>query len=356
MLTISGFAQAKPGNSPAPASQSKDPLMALPESDGVISVDVRRLLNEILPRVLADDQPKLAQVNARIDEIKTRTGIDVRTFENLAVGLRFVTAPPNSIKVEAVALARGQFNAAAVLSAGLLGAGSKYKYQQQKYGGKTIYVFNSDELFGNVELPAVAIDEETKKAGGKAAEVADTLLQKLLNFKGEIAIVALDSNTLAIGQPARVRSAIDAITSRVKVNAELIQLATQNPKAVVGFGANVPANASRFIGLDNDQITENLDSIRQVYGSVASTSSGFEMQSFCRTGTVDQAEKVYNMLVGFKDFGALLASNLSGDKRKLADSALENLQISKQGKDVQIRLALASADVAVLVRVFDKKN
>lgn len=357
VLAITGFTQTKSEPASKTTQTSSDPLLSLPPSDGVVTVDVQRLLNEMLPRVLADDPSKLAQVNENIDKIKTRTGIDVRMFERIAVGMRFVNgAKADNLKVETVALARGGFNAQAMLTAGLLAKGSKYKYTQQKYGGKTIYIFSSEDLFGKGEVPQVTVGEEAKKAGGKAAEIADSLLQRILNFKGEVALVAIDTNTLAIGQPARVRAAIDAGAGRGRIDAAFAGLATRSPNAVMGFGLNVPSNSSRYFGFDNDQIATNIDAIRQVYGFVGSTSTGFEMQNFARTSTAAQALQVYNMLEGFKDLGGFFAASLSGDKAKLAQNALENLKITKEGQEVMIKLELAQSDVAMLVRVFDKRN
>lgn len=350
---VSSVAQTgKAANAKTPKTTG-ELLSSLPASDGVISIDMQRLLNEFLPRVLADDQAKLAEVNARLDLIKTRTGIDVRAFERVAVGMRFINPAPDKINVESVALARGRFNAPAMLAAGLLAAKDKYKYQEQKYGGKTIYVFNSDELFGKDELPQVSVDEETKKKAGKAAKVFEDLLQKVMNFKaGEVGVVALDGNTLAIGQPANVRAAIDASAGRGRVSAALTQLATRAPNAVLGFGVNAPAKVSRYFGFDDDQIAKNLDAIRQLYGSVGATTGGFELQTFARTENAGQAQDVLNMLIGFRDLGGFFASNLSGDKGKLAKTALENVKLTKEGTEVQIRLELAQSDVAMLVRVF----
>ncbi|MBV9210337.1 MAG: hypothetical protein JOZ52_06890 [Acidobacteria bacterium] len=361
LLSAAAFAQAKKKTTPAASKTTvkttNDPLAVLPESDGVVSIDAQRLLNDMLPSVFADNPTKLAEINARIDQTKTRTGIDVRAFERVAVGMRFVNTAPDKLAVESVALARGKFNAQEMINAALLATKDKYKYTEQKYGGKTLYVFNADELFGKGELPQATIDAETRKSGGKAAQVADDLLQKIMNFKGEVAVTALDANTLAIGQPARVRAAIDAGKGRGRVAESLTQLATRTPDAVVGFGANSPANVSKYFGLDaTDDIAKTIDTIRQVYGSVTSAGGGFEMQAFARTDNQAQAQEVYNTLAGFKDLGGFFVANLSGDKGKLAKSALDNLKITKEANEVQLRLALAQADVAMLVRVLDKKN
>lgn len=358
LLPATSFAQAKRKTAAAKTTvTTNDPVAVLPDSDGVVSIDAQRLLNDMLPHVLADNPAKLAEINARIDQARTRTGIDVRAFERVAVGMRFVNTTPDKLAVESVALARGKFNAQEMINAGLLATKDKYKYTEQTYGGKTLYVFNADELFGKAQRPEVTIDAETKKTGGKAAQVADDLLQKIMNFKGEVALTALDANTLAIGQPARVRAAIDASAGRGRVAAALVQLATRTPDAVVGFGVNAPANVSKYFGLDaTDDIAKTLDTIRQLYGSVTSAGGGFALQAFARTDNAAQAQEVYNTLTGFKDLGGFFASNLSGDKGKLAKNALENLKITKTANEVQLNLALAQADVAMLVRVFDKRN
>lgn len=354
MLPAVSFAQTKKNTEAkaAPAAAANDPLTALPQADGVVSIDTQRLLNEFLPRVLASDQTRLAQVNARIDQIKTRTGMDIRSFERVAIGMRFLNPTPDTIKVESVALARGSFNAPVMLAAGLVTTKGKYKYREEKHGGKTIYIFNGEDLYGKEDLPQAQIDEEAKKSS-KAAKVADDILQRALNFKaGEVGIVALDAKTLAIGQPTMVRAAIDAGAKRAQTNAALIQLATRNPNAVLGFGLNVPANISKYIQLDMDEIAQNLNSVRQLYGSLGETAGTFGLQTNARTETAAQAQEVHNMLVGVRDLGGFFVSSLSGEKGKLAQTALDNLKITKEGNEVQIKLELAQADVAMLMRIF----
>ena len=66
-------AQRKPANGSAAAA---DVLSYLPASDGIALIDVRRLMNETMPRILAGDPAKLAQANAEIEKFKMRTGID----------------------------------------------------------------------------------------------------------------------------------------------------------------------------------------------------------------------------------------------------------------------------------------
>jgi hypothetical protein len=82
----SGSTQRKPATSPA---QPAGALSYLPVSDGIALIDVRRLMNETMPRILAGDPAKLAQANADIDKFKTRTGIDPRAFDRVVLGMRY---------------------------------------------------------------------------------------------------------------------------------------------------------------------------------------------------------------------------------------------------------------------------
>src|SRR5437762_523698 len=73
---------SRPGaRASAPTAPAVDVLGFLPQSDALTFVDVRRLLNETLPRIFGGDAAKLAQVNADVDKLKLRTGIDARSFD-----------------------------------------------------------------------------------------------------------------------------------------------------------------------------------------------------------------------------------------------------------------------------------
>ncbi|HYE64547.1 MAG TPA: hypothetical protein VD966_03130, partial [Pyrinomonadaceae bacterium] len=306
----------------ASASGAQATLASLPASDAVIFVDVRRLLNDALPRVFAGDPAKLAKVNAEVDQFKTRYGIDPRSFDRVAVGARFNNPSANVITTDLVAVAHGTFNAGAIVAAGRLA--SKGKYREEKYAGKTIYIFS--------------VNDQVKMLG-------------LLNMRvRDLAVSALDANTLAVGELATVRAAIDARSGRGRVSPELVSLATRTPDAIVGFGANMPPNVTQNINLDNEEISKNIASIRQVYGAVGTTTNGFDALAVALTERPEQAQSLSDTLAALKQFGSVLAAQLPGDKGKLAQNALENLRVTTQGNELQIRLELAQTDLAMLVR------
>jgi hypothetical protein len=310
-------AQARRGADSAPLKPNL--LSSLPTSDAVVLVDLQSILKDAMPRIL--DQAKLAQANAEIEKFKTRTGIDPRSFDTIALGMRFNSLPSGMAKVNTVALAHGSFNAGALVAAGRLAANGKYA--EEKYNGSTIYVFD--------------LSEQVRMFG-------------VLNMRvSRLGVSALDANTLAIGDPAVVRAAIDANHGGGRVNSELVQLATRSPHALIGFGANLPQFLTQGINVPNDEIARNLASVRQVYGSVGATEGGFDSLLIARTENADQARGLSDTINALKQFAPLISGRLNGAKGRLAQNALESIKVTAQGNELQLRLALAQTDLNTLM-------
>jgi hypothetical protein len=102
---------------------------------------------------MANSPAKLAELNANIDNFKTRTGLDPRTFEQIALGVRYTYPTEGITKLITAGLAKGTFNAGAMVAAGRLASNGKYR--EEKYQGKSVYIFTLDEsikLFGVIDL------------------------------------------------------------------------------------------------------------------------------------------------------------------------------------------------------------
>jgi hypothetical protein len=298
-------------------------LPTLPASDVAMFVDVQKILNDALPRALSGDKARMDKINAEIDTFKTRYGIDARQFERVAVGLRFVNRETVTT-TDTVALAQGRFNAGAMIAAARLAM--KGKYQEQKHGKQTIYTFT--------------INDRVKWLG-------------LLNMRvSDVAVAALDSNTLAIGDPELVRAAIDAHDGRGRISPELVQMATRNPNAILGFSANVPPFVGAHLDVGNEEISKSIASIHQAYGSIGTTAAGYDMLMIARTAKPEQAQNLNDSFAALKQFSSFIIAQLPADKGKLAQSVIDNMKVTTAGTDLQIRLELAQTDIARLVSVF----
>src|SRR6185436_4777953 len=135
LLQINTVAQTRARNT----TPSAGLMNSLPKSDAVAQVKMKRLFDEAMPRILANNPAKLSQVNASVENFKTRTGLDPRMFDEVAVGVSFTFPGEGQAKAHTVALAKGAYNSDAMITAG--GLAAQGKYRQEKYKDKTIYIF-----------------------------------------------------------------------------------------------------------------------------------------------------------------------------------------------------------------------
>ena len=313
-LLVEASAQTRSRNT-KPAAPN---LMAsLPQSDAVAQVKLKQLLNEAMPRILANSPARLAEVNASIDNFKTRTGLDPRMFQQVALGMRFSYPAEGVTKVQTVALANGSFNSAAMVAAGRVASNGKYR--EEKYHDKTIYVFTLEE---NIKLLGI------------------------YDFKiSELAVTPIDNNTLALGDPAGVRGVVDVARSRKPLNAELIALANRDPNALIGFGSNMTEQLVENLDLGNAPIGAELKTLRQVYGSVGTTERDLQLFLGARAVNANAARSLGNSLEGLKIFASLLVGRWSGARGVLAKSALANLQIVSDADELILRTSVAQDEI-----------
>ena len=305
----------------ANAMAAADALSYLPASDAIALIDVRRLLNQTLPRILVQDPAKLAQANAEVEKFKARTGIDPRSFDRVVLGTRYTYPSPNVTKLETVAIAHGTFDAKALVAAGRIAANGKYR--EEKYQGATIIV--------------ISINDQMKLFGFWNMKVS------------ELAVCGLDSNTLAIGDLGTVRAAIDA-GKKGRASADLITLATRDPNAVIGFGANVPSALLANLNVGNDTVAKDAKSIRQIYGSLGSIENDLSLLLVARTETTDAAKNLGDTVEGLKQLGGILVTRMQQPRKALAQNALDNLKITTRGNEVEIRTRVDAASLASVIK------
>lgn len=293
----------------------------LPASDAIAIVDVKRMLNETMPSILGSDQAKLAQANAEIDKFKTKTGLDLRQFNRVAVGMRYAYPNATTTRLETVAIAHGTFDARAVSASARAAANGKSREEQ--YRGLTITIIN--------------VNDQIKLLG---------LWNMTIN---ELAICPLDPNSLALGTLENVKAAIDAGKTG-RAPAALMSLATKDPGAVIGFGANVTPELLATLEIGNDTIAKDVSSIKQLYGSVGSTQSDVTVMMVARTDSVDAAKNLGDTIEGLRQLGTIFIGRLAQPRKALAESALNNLKVTARGTELEIRTQVAAANLAALIK------
>jgi hypothetical protein len=166
----------------------------------------------------------------------------------------------------------------------------------------------------------------------------------------ELSVCALNSTTLAIGSLENVRAAIDAGRTRRQSNADLIALATRDPQAVIGFGANMSRDLMANFDLGTDAIAQDVNAIRQIYGSIGNTTTDVSLAVVARTDTAVSAKNLGDTVTGLKQLAGFLVMRLKADQQALAQSALENLKVTPRGNELEIRTQFAAANLASVIK------
>jgi len=302
-------------------AQAAADTLPLPAADAVLTIDLRRLFTEVMPRALAGDATRAAQVNADVEQFKARTGIDPREFDSMAVGARLVPLPSGAVKVDRVtAVARGRFRPDALVASAR--AASKGTLAEQQYGGKTVYVSS--------------INDQLKLFGLVKSRVR------------ELAFAVLDANTLAVGEPEDVRAAIDAQAGRGRADMTVLNF----PRAAGDFAAfagRVPAGLLSGVETGLPNVDRAVASIRGFYGTVGSSPAGLQLMTTLRAGTEADAKQLFQTADAMRQIApGLIAAG--GQKAKWAQGLVNSLKLTLKGTEVQARLEVPQSEVSTILR------
>lgn len=364
---ISGAALG--GRTPV-APRSGGVVTALPASDVVIVVDANRLLTETLPAIFVDNPEMLAKVNEKIERCNKEMGVDLRTFENVAVGLRFASGSTHDF--DAVVIARGHFNANQVIDSGFAAATSKHQLQkrEEQYEGRTIYIAvpkrsssartttttnSAGSVGGGAVLTARSPQDNSSQRQAEANNEAPVQYEVRLEAKSEsdrAAVVALDANTIAAGDLAGVRAAVDASLGRSRVDDELVRMATQDASALVGFSGRIPATVTEKMAGGRGRESQYFASVRQFYGSFGM--SGTEATAFValRTETANQAQEISQALNALKVFSGFSTGHSAGSDAATLSDLFKGLSITTQDNEVQLKLNVQQKVLAPFIHRF----
>ena len=310
MILTANFAVNPRASSGAQSSSAAELLAQLPQGDAVIFIDVRRLLSDTLPVMLAEHPNLRRQVDAMTNHLNS-LGLDLRAVDSMAVAFRFDREP------RITSLVRGRFNASRVASTAIRNA------RQQTLGGRSLYTDN-----GRREVWAA---------------------------------IALDTNTVAIGELEFVRAGVEAYDGRAgRVAPEFVANATRTANAIIGFSARVPSSlAQSFGGGGNNEFTQLLASIQQVSGAfVPAGNGGGELNLRARTENPAQAAELNTMLQSMRDAAARFAdSRTEGTSVALprygiivSSALIRSFNVATEGNEVLINASFTQGQISELLR------
>lgn len=276
-------ASAVVASAQAPASARED-LSSLPESQGVLFVNTRRITNEVLPKVVP-----ASKYEGVFDEAKKMANIDLRQIDYVLVGARLTDAPASgTVPVEAGLIIKGGFNADALLS--FVRMRQQGQYREETHAGKTITIFKTD--FDDKHKDE---NKDVKSQSADAPKSKDA-------FSSEMAAVSLGADSLLIGTPAYVAAALEARSGGTRVKSDLVELALKDNDALVSFAGEMPPSLSNYIDppggkgftgdLLNDEMKRLINSVRQIQISLNMTPAQFGLQATLRTDTPENARAI----------------------------------------------------------------
>lgn len=310
----------------------------LPAVDGVATFDVKRFFNEALPTLFASNQPMLASIMSKIDEMQKTTGIDIRQFDLVAAGMTTAAVENRKFDAEGVMIARGEVSSATLI--GLAKKASDNKYKEESVAGKTMYIFAAKTIVKD-KLPAADPSKEEK------------LNKVAIAVPKEMALAAIDQNTIAVGHVTKVREALEG---RTRVGSDIIELLNKKEFAAMNMAGKVPSGMKSFVPLDNDELGKSIDSIRYVFGSLDIAGGQMLMSMNARTQQIAQAKELYETLDVMKTFGKMALGSSKRPDQQLYARLIENVQFGRVGTEVSMDLVVPQADLDQLMSILTKKK
>lgn len=304
----------------------------LPASDGIVVFDSKRFLDEALPKVLSSNQPMLGEVMAKVSEMESQTGIDLRKFEQVAVGVAFKQVSGKETDYEPVAIASGDINAGALVAVAKLA--SKGKYRTEMIGERTVYIFSAKDL--TKKAPAAA--SNTKVAG-----IVDSALQSMTK---DIAVAALDRNTLVLGSVSRV---METLAGKSRVSADLVAMLSAKDTAVMSFAAKTQGGMSKLLPLDNDEFGANIDSIQSISGSMEVGVAGASVQMHARTTKPEQAQALRETIDGLIMVGSAVFGNAKRPDQQVYGRMIKSAKVEQRGNEISFDLIVPQTDIDILI-------
>lgn len=305
----------------------------LPASDGVVVLDSKRLIDQALPKILSGNQAMLTEVMSKLSEMEATTGIDFRKFEQVTVGIAVKKVTATEFDFEPVALANGDINAGALIAVAKLS--SKGTYREERIGDKTVYIFTAKDI----------VQKAAKPANSKIADFFDKGLKGMTK---DVAVVALDRGTLAIGSVPRIKQ---TLTGGSKISPDVITLLSTKETSIMSFAMKSPGGMSSLLPLDNDELGANIESIDYLSGSMDVATVGTTLSVMARTRRPEQAAALKETLEGLKFVGGAVFGNSKRADQQIYGRLIKNAKVEHRGSDVSLELTVSQADIDGLLAV-----
>ena len=297
-------------------------LASLPEADTILFSSPQRILNEAAPKVMT--AADLTKMRSDFDDMKKSVGIDPSSIDYIALAIRFhkPSADLSFIAPDLLVVVGGDFSADSLLT--------------------TAGVFLQDrahiESYGNRNLTIMKIDS--------IAEAAQK--NPLLKSFVEIGAVALNSNTLAVGNVGYLKAAVDAASGNGRINGTALNSLLRDPNALVSIaGSPLTAFAKSFgmMGTETTPRETRCDTrFGDFYAAVTMDATNFNLRGAMNTDNPDTAKIIRGLI------SSLMQPAIDSVNDKDAQSVLKAIRMTAKESEIVWEADVPQESVAKLIR------
>lgn len=323
---------------PSKPGPTQTPEVSLPPADALILIDFKRVMNEVFPRLVADEPALQSLVLSEFYleqmavELRDLFRFNPLTVEHVAIGLRYANLPDKTSNSDFMIVAIAKTNDAARLPA-LLRQPDSTKLMEEQYKGKTLFLEKAPE-------PKPEAGPNDKQSGGRSV----------------FAITALNETTVVFGDLEEVRASIDVNAGKSnETNREQFAALKRSPDALLSTAIVLPPSLTEFVKkFGNPQLTEALSSLKWVYASVELSSGGFNVAATIPTASPEQASNLAEVLGAWRT----LANSFSGvkTKDKTINELMRRLVISTDRNELQLRAVVTQETANTLAKSIASDN
>lgn len=307
----------------SPATQAViNSLANLPEADMLIYVNPQRILNEALPKFLPAKD--IEGMRKGFEEMKQKAGVDPTKLDYLVMAIRFrkPTADLNFQAPEIMFVSSGDFSADSIMT--LARTVSQGKLRDESYGGKTMGVMTIEP-----------IAKESEK-------------NPFLKSFTEIAVAALNGNTLATGTPGYLRAAIDASDGKGRISSEALASLVRDPNALISLAGSPWGSFAKSFGMLGTETTPRTprceSKIGDFYAALTMDETNFMIRGVSNADNPDTARILANLYFGLLQYAAKSVPDAS------ARSLLSAIAVTAEGDEVLVRASFQQQMILDLIK------
>jgi hypothetical protein len=296
-------------------------LSSLPEADTIIYASPQRILNDAAPKVISPTE--LAKLRASFVDFKKNLGVDPASINVVAVAIRFhkPAADLSFVPPDLLAVVSGDFSAESMLS--LAGAFLQDNARTEKYSSKTLTIMKIDPI----------------------AEAAQK--NPLLKTFVEMGAVALNSNTLVVGNVDYVKAAVDASEGNGRISSEVLNSLLRDPNALVSVAGSPLTAFAKSFGMMGTQTTkrENCPTrFGDFYAAITMDGTNFNLRGAMNTDNPDTAKIINGLLA------SVLQPAIDSIPDKEAQAVLKGIKMLPKENEIVWEADVPEQVVAAMLR------